>query len=640
MGFASCLHRRGAVYHFRVRIPSPLAAIVGRADLRFSLGTREPALARRLSQLARLGTTRLFEDICRQMTNTERPETDQPFEGLVSDSPEYPVVLLSYEQLRDLAREYFRNEFKRDQIHRMDRSTFKEDFTTAQKARLVEEKKLRAALGGGNMEAMHDTARGVLRHEGITPKFDGRRPEVLNHTLNQLSFLLLRAKLAANLVAQAHDAGDFSAAPADPIFADIREVNLVQALAEVLARRPAEAELDRLQSQTLDEALMDFFKERTLAEKSRKDYENTVRWLKEITGEKKIAEITEADLLEFKKQMLDMPANATQKFGTNSMKEAIARSKAGRIEFTLMTTATINNKYLSNIRAFFEWAVSNGRTRHKTSPAAELSVQVRETDKGDRLPFSIPDLQKLFDAPLFAGCQSDKRVHTPGKIMVRDHRFWAPLLALFAGLRLNEIGQLTVDDVRLHNGLLHLHVTTTLDKEDREGTRERDACAERSGPTRGRRGKRKQIKTKNARRLIPIHEELVKMGFLDLVQGCIDRGHKRLFPEWQKSKDGYYSSRYSRFFNQQLLPPLKLKTPELVFHSLRHNFKDALRNAAIAPETQNRAIGHKTGHVGEGYGTGQLVEQESIELLRIRYKGLDLSHLHCERSRVKLDNVG
>jgi hypothetical protein len=74
-----------------------------------------------------------------------------------------------------------------------------------------------------------------------------------------------------------------------------------------------------------------------------------------------------------------------------------------------------------------------------------------------------------------------------------------------------------------------------------------------------------------------------------------------------------------------------------VFHSLRHNFKDALRNAAIAPETQNRAIGHKTGHVGEIYGSGQLVEKESLELLRIRYKALDLSHLHCERPRVKLN---
>ena len=38
------------------------------------------------------------------------------------------------------------------------------------------------------------------------------------------------------------------------------------------------------------------------------------------------------------------------------MKEAIARSKTGKINFTLMTTATINNKYLSNVRAFFEWA--------------------------------------------------------------------------------------------------------------------------------------------------------------------------------------------------------------------------------------------------------------------------------------------
>jgi integrase len=302
-----------------------------------------------------------------------------------------------------------------------------------------------------------------------------------------------------------------------------------------------------------------------------------------------------------------------------------------------MTTATINNKYLSNARALFEWAAKNGRTRDEANPAAKLSVPVRETDKGDRLPFSIPDLQKLFDAPLFAGCQSEKRVHAPGKTKVRDHRFWAPLLALVSGLRLNEIGQLNVEDVHAHNGLLHLHVATTLDKEDREKSGNGEQSANQSGPTRGRHGNRKKIKTTNARRLVPIHEELIKMGFLDLVQDCIDQGHKRLFPKWRKSKDGYYSSGYSRFFNQQLLPPLKLKTPELVFHSLRHNFKDALRNAAIAPETQNRAIGHKTGHVGEGYGSGQLVERESLELLCIRYKGLDLSPLHSEQPRIKLE---
>ena len=104
----------------------------------------------------------------------------------------------------------------------------------------------------------------------------------------------------------------------------------------------------------------------------------------------------------------------------------------------------------------------------------------------------------------------------------------------------------------------------------------------------------------------------------------------------EKWKDGYYSTKRSRFFNQQLLPLLKLKTPELVFHSLRHNFKYALRNAAIAPETQNRAIGHKTGHVGEAYGTGQLVEK-SLELLRIRHKGLDLSHLYSDQPRNALN---
>src|SRR5262249_9547374 len=154
---------------------------------------------------------------------------------------------------------------------RMNRSVFEEEFTTARQARQTEEKQLRSALAGGHMEVMHDTARGLLRYEGVTPTFDGRRPEILAQHLNQLSFLLLRAKLAANLVGQAHDAGDFSAVPPDPVFADIREIDLVRALTEVLASRPTKPELDHLQSQSLDEALEDFFKERSLAEKSRKD---------------------------------------------------------------------------------------------------------------------------------------------------------------------------------------------------------------------------------------------------------------------------------------------------------------------------------------------------------------------------------
>jgi hypothetical protein len=45
MGFASCLHRRVRSI-IRGKNPSPLAAIIGRAYLPFSLDTPEPVLAR------------------------------------------------------------------------------------------------------------------------------------------------------------------------------------------------------------------------------------------------------------------------------------------------------------------------------------------------------------------------------------------------------------------------------------------------------------------------------------------------------------------------------------------------------------------------------------------------------------------
>jgi integrase len=114
----------------------------------------------------------------------------------------------------------------------------------------------------------------------------------------------------------------------------------------------------------------------------------------------------------------------------------------------------------------------------------------------------------------------------------------------------------------------------------------------------------------------------------------------RLFPRWQKGSDGYYSSVFSKWFNAQFLKKSGLKSPKHVFHSLRHNFKDALRNALIAPETQHRLMGHRSGHVGEQYGSGEIVESESNQIDRIRYSGLDLSHLYVSNPRTALPESG
>ena len=68
---------------------------------------------------------------------------------------------------------------------------------------------------------------------------------------------------------------------------------------------------------------------------------------------------------------------------------------------------------------------------------------------------------------------------------------------------------------------------------------------------------------------------------------------------------------------ERLLTNLKLKSKAHVFHSLRHSFKDAMRDTGITEETQNRYLGHATRHVGERYGSGTLTWAQAHEMKKV-----------------------
>ena len=68
----------------------------------------------------------------------------------------------------------------------------------------------------------------------------------------------------------------------------------------------------------------------------------------------------------------------------------------------------------------------------------------------------------------------------------RPIRYWGPLLALFHGLRLGEVAGLQIGDVGEEAGSPILHI--------RAGQR--------------------QLKTRSARRDIPMHPALIRLGFM------------------------------------------------------------------------------------------------------------------------------
>jgi integrase len=68
--------------------------------------------------------------------------------------------------------------------------------------------------------------------------------------------------------------------------------------------------------------------------------------------------------------------------------------------------------------------------------------------------------------------------------------------------------------------------------------------------------------------------------------------------------------------------------PRTSFHSFRHAFRDALREADISTERARALGGWSRGDGADaGYGDGLRPGTLALEIAKVTYPGLDLSHL-------------
>lgn len=257
--------------------------------------------------------------------------------------------------------------------------------------------------------------------------------------------------------------------------------------------------------------------------------------------------------------------------------------------------ATVS-KQLNLLKTIFETAASNERLSN--NPARGVKVPLPKTAAKSRVPFALDDLRALFDSEVFT--QGTRPRGGKG-----EAAFWLPLLALWTGARMEELGQLLVEDVRKENGIWCLFITPD--------------------PSRG-----KVLKTASSRRRFPVHGELVRCGFLRYVETIKSAGASRLFPLMEERHEGRQrSASFSQWFGRYLRQVVKVQDARKVFHSFRHGFKDACRENGVPKEIHDRLTGHSGGDVGDNYGGEFFPLVPLFEgVSKINYTGLDLSHLH------------
>ncbi|MCA1337480.1 site-specific integrase [Pseudooceanicola marinus] len=309
-------------------------------------------------------------------------------------------------------------------------------------------------------------------------------------------------------------------------------------------------------SQTLTGTLADY-----LAEHSRQWAPKTVSQnrayldiLVEYFGsEKPLGSITKQDAAEVKKVLQALPASRNTK---PELKNLPLREVIKAPNFKRISPKTINS-HIQIYQAFFDWAVRHGHCTEKLFQG--MKVAKAKHPETERKAFSEAQVRSIF-----AALTEDR-----SKLVRKPSHKWGILLGLYTGARLNEICQLQVSDVQREGEIPYLLITDEGDDS-------------------------KRLKTDAANRKVPLHPDLIRLGFLDFV--AERQSGKRLFSDFSYSKNGGYGRNLGRWSNETFLPKLGIKEPGLVFHSFRHTVATNL-NQADVPEPIIKSI---LGHAQEG----------------------------------------
>jgi integrase len=371
-------------------------------------------------------------------------------------------------------------------------------------------------------------------------------------------------------------------------------------------------------STLIEKYLDDTAREREWPRKTILRKRGELREFVEIAGDKPAASYRQADGVKFRDVQMALPANRQRDpFGGLSLIKAAEKAKnlkAAGEATALLNPTTIKDK-IGTVSLFFEWIKS--RDSSVVNPLAEQKIRISKKRHKLRYPWTVDELNRMFSAPLYVGCKSENQWRQPGEVVLRHSaKFWAPLISLFSGLRLGEIIQLQVSDVKQLEGITYFDVTPiAMDTQDEEAA-DIESDDEKS------------LKTPSSQRAIGVHKVLFDIGFADFLQSRRASGALRLFPEYERAMDdGSWSKQYSKYF-KRFRDSIGVTRPGVKFHSLRHNVEDALRNARNVPKEIRDAIqGHGENGVSREYGTGYYVETLNLAIQKIHFEGLNLDHL-------------
>lgn len=586
MALATYIHKRAgsARYYVRVTIPADLAKDYGRTEIWKSLGTASPTEAKVKAPGVYMA---IMDEFAARRRGREIVENDvaaiawKHYSELVENDERFRDQNLTDDQLNELWRE-MEAEFGEYDFGAY--QAFADIRDRIQTYRRHRERSRTLLTSGDPNKVLEAVAESVDEHvaayRAVLPK--------TSPVYRKVAAGVARAEIEALKRADERDVMDWTGTPSDPLIKRAEQPKAATAGSRIVDH------YDRFLNQRASDISAD-----TISQNR-----GVIQLFAEFVGEDlPIDQLRRKHVAEWRDQLYFMPKMARQVTELKSLKfkEIIAANqKLGRATIDPKTI----NRYLSALSPFAKWLAANDLV---STPIMVDDMFIKlDRSKPKRAPFSDEQLKSLFNSPLFRGCLTNTMEHKPGTFTIRDWRYWLPLIALFSGMRLGEIAQLLVEDVQEMHDTWIMHVTTDGDND-------------------------KKLKTVGSERIVPVHSELIALGFLEYYTIRKKAGSKRLFPEIKPDSRGFMSGVPSKFLNTYL-DRIGVKTKTLAMHSFRHLFADRLRKAGYLDGEFGFILGHgdrlvrTTGRYGAlPQGT---VAHRSKLIEAVKFTDLDLQSLY------------
>jgi len=325
---------------------------------------------------------------------------------------------------------------------------------------------------------------------------------------------------------------------------------------------------------TVGEVIASFKK--TLRPEDERKYEHIYKALEELLGASKLARaVTPEDVLDIRAFLRRIPTHVSKRKIFHGLTLMQAVDKADQIEDSgpdiaapRLAPDTVRS-YMTNLGIVFRHALKTMKCID-TNPVSGLVPD--KCPSVDRRAFATAEQETLF-----VGLEARRKEDSA--------HYWVPAILAMTGARAGEICQLLTEDVKAAGEIDYIDLSPF----DAEGRRVD-----------------KRLKNKWSIRVVPIHAELKRAGFLEFVARRRAAGAERLFPELKQDDTGSWSHEVSRQFGRHC-DRIGLSDVSLTMHGLRHGFRNHGRAAGLATEIIDALGGWAAKSVGERYGDSRSV---------------------------------